>query len=140
MNKLRIKIAGVTTVVVIAVVLIFFLWPGQSESAGPPGIAQENETFLDLGITYLPITPGVAGYYGLEVESGALITEVVPGSSAEGGGIQVGDVILSFNGASLERETPLLGMMMSCPTGNRMTLEVLRENNVRMVRLLHAQR
>ncbi len=140
MNKLRIKIAGITIVVVIAVVLTFFLWPGQPEKAEPLELAPENETFIDLGITYLPITPGVAAYYGLEVESGALITEVVPGSPAEGGGIQVGDVILSFNGASLERETPLLGMMMSCPAGNRMTLEVWRENTVRLVRLLHAQR
>ena len=140
MSKLRIKIAGITIVVVIAVVLIFFLWPGQSESAGPPELAPENEASLGMGITYLPLTPGVAAYYDLEVESGALITEVVSGSPAEGAGIQVGDVILSFNGASLERETPLLGMMMSCPTGNRMTLEVLRENNVQRVRFLHARR
>ncbi|MBU2609092.1 MAG: PDZ domain-containing protein [Chloroflexi bacterium] len=140
MNKTRITIVGVTTIVVIAVVLTFFLWPGQPEKAEPPEIAMENETFMDLGITYLPISPGVAAYYGLEIESGALITEVVPGSPADGAGIQVGDVILSFNGASLETETPLLGMMMSCPAGNRIALEVWRENTVRSVRLLHAQR
>ncbi len=74
------------------------------------------------------------------VDSGALVTEVVPGSPAELAGVQVGDVILSFNGTRLDEEVPLLGMMMSCPAGNRVTLEVWRVNNTAVVELLHTDR
>ncbi len=54
--------------------------------------------------------------------------------------MQVGDVILSYNGVKLEGEVRLLGMMMACPVGNRMTLEVWREKNIRTMELFHSDK
>jgi serine protease Do len=91
-------------------------------------------------MTYLQVTPQLSAYYGIGVESGALVTEVVPDSPAERSGIREGDIILSFNGTRLEKGSPLLGMMMTCPAGNRVMLEIMRTGNIRMVELFHTER
>ncbi len=123
----------------VAVLLGFFLIPNQSEDGRLPEPASQHRTSLDLGMTYLQVTPELSAYYDIGVVSGALVTEVVPDSPAERAGIREGDVIISFNGARLEEETPLLGMMMACPAGNRVTLEVCRGNSTVTVELLHRE-
>ena len=50
-----------------------------------------------LGITVTEITPDVARQLGVSSTEGALVTEVVPGSPADEGGIRPGDVIREFN-------------------------------------------
>ncbi|OGO44140.1 MAG: hypothetical protein A2137_04635 [Chloroflexi bacterium RBG_16_58_8] len=91
----------------------------------------------DIGITYLPVTPGIADYYRLGVNYGALVTQVVAGSPADLGGVQTGDVILSFNGARIEGQPPLLSMMLACPPGNNVTLGVWRQQQTRTIEFFH---
>jgi hypothetical protein len=51
-----------------------------------------------------------------------------------------GDVIISFIGAHPEKGSPpLLGMMMACPLGSRVMLEIMRDGHVWTVELLHAK-
>ena len=120
--------------------LIFFLLPWQSE--GEPSFEPPPETSAatDLGFTYLKVIPQVSAYYDLGVHSGVLVTEVIPKSPADRAGVQVGDVILSFNGDRLEEETPLLGMMMACPADHRIALEVWRGESVSIAELFHTER
>ncbi len=139
MNKTRI-IISVIALVIVAVLLGYFLIPNQSEDERLPEPASQHRTSLDLGMTYLQVTPQLSAYYDIGVESGALVTEVVPDSPAERAGIREGDVIISFNSARLEKGAPLLGMMMACPAGDTIRLEVWREGNVRMIELFHGSR
>lgn len=139
MSKSVIAIAGIVTIVLAVVLLGFFLFPGQSEDQLSLDPVRGETASPGMGITYLTVTPGLSEYYHLGVDTGALVTEVVPGSPSDRAGVHVGDVILSFNGAGLE-EAPLLGMMMACPAGSRVTLEVWREKSVRMVELSHTER
>ncbi len=139
MSKTRI-ITFVIALGVVAVLLGFFLIPNQSEGGRLPEPASQHRTSLDLGMTYLQVTPELSAYYDIGVVCGALVTEVVPDSPADRAGLRAGDVILSFNGARLEEETPLLGMMMSCPAGDRVTIEVWRVNRTLVVELLHTDR
>lgn len=138
MNKTGI-ITFVIALGVVAVLLGFFLIPNQSEDERLPEPASQHRTSIDLGMTYLQITPQLSAYYDIGVESGALVTEVVPDSPAERAGIREGDVIISFNGARLEKGSPLLGMMMACPAGDRVTLEVWRGNSTVIVEFLHVE-
>ncbi len=140
MSKRRVVIAGVIATALVVFLLRVFLSTGQSAEGPPSKPEQETATSMNLGVTYLPMTPGVSAYYDLGVDSGALVTEVVSGSPADRAGVQVGDVILSFNGAILEEEAPLLGMMMACPAGNRITLEVWREKSRRIIELIHTRK
>lgn len=104
------------------------------------GPVPEVTTAADLGIIYLPITAGLAEYYGLEADSGALVTHVVPDSPADRAGVEAGDVILSFNGTRLNEEIPLLGMIMSCSEGENVTLEMWRTNRPITLEFFHQER
>ena len=139
-TKSRLTIIGAIAVVIIVLVSGFLLLPRQSEELLSPETAQGNSEATNLGFTYLPVTPRVSAYYDLGVDSGALITEVIPQSLAASAGVEVGDVVLSFNGVRVEEEVPLLGMMMTCPAGHRIVLEVLRGGNVSTVELIHIER
>lgn len=112
----------------------------QSTNQPGPEAIVDTETALNLGFNYLNITPTVSAYYGLNVDCGALVTEVAPGSPADRVGVKPGDVILSFNNVQVQDDAPLFGMMMDCPTGSRIVLEVFRGETSRFIELTHIAR
>ena len=140
MTKSKVTLVAVTTVIALVILLGLFLFRWQSEERSPSERAQETASSVSLGVTYLPLTPRVSAYYDLGVDSGALVTEVTSNSPADKAGVKVGDIILSFNGARLEKGVSLLGMMRACPAGNRIVLEVWRGESTRMVEFVHTER
>ena len=140
MSTIRLLIVVTGVVSIVAVILGFSLFSNETGNGALPEPSPTGETSAGLGITYLSVTRGLSEYYGLGAEYGALITEVTPGSPADQAGLRAGDVILSFNGARLEEQTPLLGMMMSCSAGDRVTIEVWRVNKTVVVELLHTDK
>ena len=140
MNKRRVAIMGVIAVVLLAIVSSLFLLLRQPEESLAPESAPGNSEATNLGFTYLPVTPQVSAYYGLGVDSGALVTEVITDSPAARAGVAVGDVVLSFNGARVEETAPLLGMMMACPAEHEIVFEVWHGGSLRVVELTHVER
>ena len=140
MSKRRLAIISAVVVAVVTILLLFFLLPLYTEDRPPSELVRDNQTATDLGFTYLQITPQISAYYDLGVDSGALITAVIPESPAGKAGMEVGDVILSFNGAQVGETAPLLGMMMVCPAGHKMVLGVWRGKSVSTVELIHMER
>ena len=136
MNRIEI---GIIAAVLAALVLVFFLVPRQSEDNPSLEPAPGNSAATNLGFTYLPVTPRVSAYYDLGVDSGALVTEVIPESPADRAGVEVGDVILSFNGGRLEEEPPL-GMMMACYADHIIAMEVRRGKNIDIIEINHMGR
>ena len=118
----------VTTVIAIMAIapLWLFVFRGQPEDCPSPRGVQKANTAVDLGITYLTLTPGISDGYGLDVDSGALVTEVVAGSTSDRAGVRVGDVIVTFNGVRLDEGESLLGMMRQCPSGIRVETVIWR--------------
>ena len=140
MSKVKLLIVLTGVVGIVAIILGFFLFSNDTENGALPESSATGEISAGLGITYLPVTQGLPEYYGLVAGYGALVTEVTLGSPADQAGLRAGDVILSFNGARPEEQAPLLGMMMACPIGNTVILEVCREAEVRMIELFHEAR
>lgn len=140
MIKSRVAITVTVSVVLAVLALSFLFFPRQSEDNLLLKPTEDNTAATNLGFTYLPVTPRVSAYYNLGVNSGALVTEVIPKSPAGIAGVEVGDVILSFNGDGIEEGAPLLGMMMSCPTNHSIDLEIRRGGNMSMVELMHIER
>lgn len=132
-GKKRLLVVGIIVAMLAVSISGFFVWrwwSGEQEL--------ERTTPLDLGFTYLPVTSEVVAYYNLGVDSGALVTEVSPGSPADRAGVKVGDVILKFNGVSLEEGVSLFGMMKTChPGGNSMLMEIWRDNSYQTVEMVH---
>ena len=137
MTKSRVTIIGIIVAVLVALVLGLFLFPLQSEDWSSSEPALESATAINLGVTYLPVTSRVSAYYDLGVDTGVLITEVVTGSLADRAGVQVGDIILSYNDVRLGEGVPLFGMMRACPAGSRITMEIQRGKSTRIVELVH---
>jgi serine protease Do len=101
MGKFILLIVFVDIVVLSGVILVFLLFPGDTENGVLSKPFVTGETSASLGISYLPVTPELSEYYGLGVDYGALITEVTPGSPADQATLRASDVILSFNGTRL---------------------------------------
>ncbi len=131
----RVTVIGIGAAVLSVLILGFYFHPWRTETSLSLEPARESSASIDLGVTYLPLTPGLSAYYDLGVDSGALVTEVAIDSPADRAGVRVGDVILSFNGASVEKETSLLGMMRACPTGSNVVLEVCRGKRNQIIEL-----
>jgi serine protease Do len=79
-----------------------------------------------LGVTIQPITQDLARALDLEDTQGALVADVVPGSPADKGGIQSGDIILSFDGVSVEESHELPSMVANTPVGDNAEVVVGR--------------
>ena len=97
--------------------------------------AAQSAVTSSFGITYVPVKGKQAESLG--VSSGALVTEVVPGCPADRAGLKVNDVILTFNGVTVENGAPLYGMMTSCPMGSAVKMEIWRQQMVKSVTLVN---
>jgi S1-C subfamily serine protease len=102
-----------------------------------------------LGVETLTLWPQLAGRLDLDVNTGALVQQVVDGSPAEEAGIEAGtdeisfqgqtdlatggDVIVGVNGKKLTREHDLADEISTHSAGDRVRLELLREGERRTV-------
>lgn len=77
-----------------------------------------------LGLTIQPITQELAASFGLDKPTGALVSEVKKDSPAEKAGIEVGDVILKFNGKTLEYSGDLPPLVAETTPDSKAQLEV----------------
>ncbi len=60
-----------------------------------------------LGVVIQEVTRDLAESFGMQKAFGALVSRILPGSPASESDIQVGDVIISFNGHKIERSSSL---------------------------------
>ena len=59
-----------------------------------------------LGVSSQPLTPKLSARLGIKAEGGARLTRVYPGTQAETGGLQVGDVLLALDGTPVAARRP----------------------------------
>ena len=133
MIKKRVATIGIVASISAALVLGLFLLPRLSEDQPPSEPAPETDPVMRFGMTYIKVTPMLSAYYDLGVDSGVLVTEVIPGSPMELASVQPGDVILSCNGIKLDEGVSLLEMVRTCRPGDNLVLEVCRDRCCRTV-------
>ncbi|OOG27216.1 serine peptidase [Thioalkalivibrio denitrificans] len=80
-----------------------------------------------LGVLIQEVTRDLADSFGLSRPTGALVARVLPDSPAEAAGLQVGDVILSFNDIEVPRSSALPPIVGRTRVGEPAQVEILRD-------------
>ena len=86
-----------------------------------------------LGIGIQPVTKELAQSFKLDSANGVVVVQVEPGSPAEKAGLQVGDVILSYNGKTIEEGNMLPRLVGNTKPGQQAKMEVSRKGERRTV-------
>ncbi|MBU3546826.1 DegQ family serine endoprotease [Polynucleobacter sp. MWH-Jannik1A5] len=84
-----------------------------------------------IGVALGEMTKDVAESLGLGKPRGAYVRNVEPGGPAAAGGIESGDVILSFNGREIARSTDLPRVVGEIKPGTSVPLQVWRKGGTR---------
>lgn len=77
-----------------------------------------------LGVTVKELDAATADTYGLPV--GPIVQSVVADSCADKAGIAVKDIILTFNGRTVQTYTQLMSALNKCSAGDEVTLRIYR--------------
>ena len=84
-----------------------------------------------IGVALGEMTKEVAESLGLGKPRGAYVRNVEPGGPAAAGGIEAGDVILSFNGRDISKSTDLPRVVGETKPGTSVPLQVWRKGGTR---------
>jgi len=80
-----------------------------------------------LGVSIQEVTSDLAEEFGVRDLKGALVSTVMKGSPAEKSGIKQGDVILEYNGKTVEDTGHLRNMVSQTPIGTKVKVKLLRQ-------------
>ncbi len=80
-----------------------------------------------LGVEWVPITPRVASAYNLPVQFGAYVQDVQPGSPADIGGLQQGDILTTIDDQAIDEDNNLVTILMRFDPGESVQIAVVRE-------------
>ncbi len=88
-----------------------------------------------LGVLIQDVTRELAESFGMDKPQGALVARVLPDSPAEAAGIQVGDIILKFNGNPIDHSSDLPPMVGIAPIDKRLPVDVLRDGEHKRIQV-----
>lgn len=79
-----------------------------------------------LGVTMQAVNDDIVKAFKLENGAGAAVVDVTPGSGAAKAGIQPGDIILTYNGQTLQQAADLPPLVGMTKPGSEVPVEILR--------------
>lgn len=94
----------------------------------------------DIGVRAQTITPVLAAAVDLPLDHGAVLADVFPGSPAALAGMARGDVVLAIDGKPIENGRQLYVTLYRRLAGEVVTLEIMRDGEVRKVRVVMEER
>lgn len=86
-----------------------------------------------IGATIQNFTPESAEALGLGDQKGAIVADLSPGGPSAKAGLQVGDVVVSVNGAAIKSSTELTRQVARVRAGDVLRLDVIREGKRRAI-------
>ena len=93
-----------------------------------------------LGVSIQTIDTESAQALGAEVDSGALVSAIEPGSAAEAAGLQVDDIIVRVNDKKIDDSRELVNAIGLKGSGEIVDIEFVREGRSRKVKATLGQR
>jgi serine protease Do len=92
-----------------------------------------------LGVLIQEVTRELAESFGMESPHGALVAKVLDNSPAEAAGLEVGDVIVEFNGKKVMRSSSLPPLVGRAKVGQEAQVTVVRNKQQRNIGVKIAQ-
>lgn len=89
-----------------------------------------------LGVYIQDLTQDIAEKMDLEGEEGVLVADIVEDSPADKGGLEDGDLIISFDGKEVEDANQLKMMVAKTEPGKRIDLKIIRDGDVTRKRVV----
>ncbi|MDH5299873.1 MAG: DegQ family serine endoprotease [Gammaproteobacteria bacterium] len=86
-----------------------------------------------LGVLIQDVTRELAESFKMDKPQGALVARVLPSSPAEKAGLQVGDIVLSFNGHEIDHSSDLPPMVGITEVNKSAPMEIIRDGKKRTV-------
>lgn len=86
-----------------------------------------------LGVQIQDVTRELAESFGMKKPQGALVSKIMPGSPAEKADLQIGDIIIEFNGQPIDSSGDLPPMVGMTPINDKATLKILRQGEEKIV-------
>lgn len=93
-----------------------------------------------LGVKMLTVSPAIQSEYGLAIDYGALVVEVVSGSPAAKAGLKPDDIIIKFGDVETKDSDQLSTAIRSHVSGDKVTITYLRGTDTATVDVTLAQR
>jgi serine protease Do len=121
------QVIGINTAIIAGGQGIGFAIPINMAKAIIPQLQETGRvTRGRLGVMIQPLTADLAKSFGVVGEKGALVSDVVAGSPAEKAGLKVGDIIVRFEGKSIDDSNELPRLVATTPVGTKAKVEIVR--------------
>ena len=88
-----------------------------------------------LGVVIQQLDDKLARQFGVPVGKGALVTEILPGSPAAEGGVEVGDLVLKFNDRDVRGTRDLQSIVERCRAGEMVPMQIIRDGKDKTLNL-----
>ena len=88
-----------------------------------------------LGVMIQDVTRDLAESFGMDLPKGALVAQVLEGSPAGDADIQVGDIIIEYEGKEVMVSSDLPPMVGRTPVGETAKVKIVRDGKTKIVRI-----
>lgn len=88
-----------------------------------------------LGVLIQEVTRELAESFGMDTPHGALVAKVLDNSPAEEAGLQVGDVIVEFNGKKVMRSSSLPPLVGRSAVGKKAKVTIIRNKSRKQIKV-----
>lgn len=92
-----------------------------------------------LGVLIQDVTRELAESFGMDKPHGALVAKVLPDSPAAAAGVEVGDIIVEFNGREVGFSADLPPLVGSSKVDDKASLKIIRQGKRRSLKVLIAE-
>jgi len=126
--NLRGEVVGINTAIIASGQGIGFAIPiNMAKEIAPQLQKRGHVTRGLLGVAIQDVTPDLAKSLGLKESKGALVSQVVPGGPADKAGFEQGDVIVQFDGQTINASKDLPRIVAATPVGKTVMVKLLRD-------------
>ncbi len=89
-----------------------------------------------LGVVIQEVDKSLAESFGLDKPSGALVAQMEPGGPAASAGVEVGDVIVQFDGVAIDSSGDLPHVVGQTAPGDKVSMQVMRQGKRKTLKVV----